>query len=172
MVMGDVGKSIKPGSGKKIEWNAKDELGTYKGEITFKVKGEVVVPMLSFKNPVKGSSVRRGKNIVLQWEGGNTLQNVRLELYKGNEKLISLPEMKNNGSYQWSVPKDLTPGGDYSIKMASGQQNIASENFTVKRKVPFLLKVAPVLVVGGLLAVLLKPPSPNNSDLPVAPGPK
>src|SRR5687767_12628045 len=40
-VRGDVGNEIKPGNGKKIEWNINDEFGDYEGELALEVRGKV-----------------------------------------------------------------------------------------------------------------------------------
>src|SRR5829696_2781321 len=40
-VSGDVGKSVRAGVGKRITWDAAAELGTYSGQITFRVRGEI-----------------------------------------------------------------------------------------------------------------------------------
>src|SRR5687767_5727712 len=40
-VTGDVGIEVKAGSGKKIVWSAKEEIGPYKGKISLEVRGKV-----------------------------------------------------------------------------------------------------------------------------------
>src|SRR5690242_1343221 len=40
-VKGDVGGEIKPGTDKKIEWNVKEELGEFQGDISLEVRGKV-----------------------------------------------------------------------------------------------------------------------------------
>src|SRR5258706_12104077 len=45
---GDIGKSITSGTGKKIIWNAAEELGEYHGDITFRVKGSLIIAPFAF----------------------------------------------------------------------------------------------------------------------------
>ena len=172
-VSGDVGANIKGGSGKKIIWDAKAELVTYKGEITFRVKGNPVAAWV-FKTPTEGGSIRRGKSTTIQWEGGSPQQPVTVELYKGSEKVETLAQGNAGTSYTWLVPKDFEKG-NYSIKLSAGGQNISSGTFSVKAKIPLLLKVLPVAVIGGLAAVLSGGggggETPTASDLPTAPDP-
>jgi hypothetical protein len=172
-VTGDVGSNIKGGTGKKITWDVKTDLVTYKGEITFRVKGNPVAAWV-FKNPTDGGSVRRGKSTVIQWEGGSPQQAVTVELYRGSEKMETLAPSNTGNSFTWSVPKDFEKG-KYAIKLSSGGQNITSGTFSVKAKVPLLLIVLPVAIVGGVAAVLGGGSgggeTPPASDLPAAPDP-
>lgn len=175
-VTGDVGKDIFGGPGRKIIWSASNELGDFKGEINFRVKGHVIViaAAFAFKFPVEGSSIRRGKTTDLKWEGGTSGQNIKLELYKGSVKVSAIAETKNTGIYNWPVPKNLAKG-DYVVKLSSGSETVNSKTFAVKPKVPLLLKALPLLAVGGVVAALGGggggPKPITSSDLPAAPGP-
>src|SRR6186713_2737539 len=40
-VSGDVGMEVKPGIGKRMEWNIMQEYGGYKGKLALEVKGKV-----------------------------------------------------------------------------------------------------------------------------------
>ncbi len=172
-VSGDVGSNVKGGAGKKIVWDVKADLITYKGEITFRVKGNPVAAWV-FKTPTEGGSIRRGKSTTIQWEGGSPQQAVTVELYKGNEKIETLAQSNTGTSYTWLVPKDFEKG-KYTIKLSSGGQNITSGTFAVKAKIPLLLKVLPVAIIGGLAAALAGGggggETPTASDLPAAPDP-
>jgi len=63
--------------------------------------------------------------------------------------------------------------GTYTMKLDAGTQIIESGSFIVKPKFPLLLKALPVLVVGGLVAVLGggKKDNKGSTDLPPAPDP-
>lgn len=175
-VSGDVGKNVKPGNGKRIEWNASAELtSAYKGELTFRIKAEPIAITLAFKSPAAGGSVKKGKQAQVQWEGGSS-DNVRIELYKGNERVSTIGETRNSGQYTWSVPKDLEKGS-YTLKVTSGKENATSGVFLVKSKPPVLIIAGSALVVGGLIAILGgggggKEPTSVDADLPAAPVPK
>lgn len=177
LVTGDVGPNITAGKEKKIVWNAQAELNEFKGIITFRVKGELIPFAFFFKNPVEGSSVRRGKKAMIQWEGGKPDQSVRFELYMGSERVTAFAETKNTGQYAWDVPKDMGKGS-YTMKLNAGQESVKSGVFTVKSKIPLGVKVLPILAIGGILAAVSGgggskgKQQTTSSDLPVAPGPK
>jgi len=172
-VAGDVGKDITGGAGKKIVWNASEELDDYKGEMNFRVKGSLMPVAFVFQFPAERSSIRRGKKTSLKWEGGIASQKVKLELFKGSERIDAIAETNNIGTYTWTVPKNLEKG-NYTLKITSGQENVSSQPFAIKSKIPFALKVLPVLVLGGAVAALSGGGSKGTpaSDLPVAPNPK
>ncbi len=53
-VSGDVGKGVTQGTGKRVTWDAKAELVSFKGEITFEIQAEVVAA-LSFSPAPKSA---------------------------------------------------------------------------------------------------------------------
>jgi len=171
-VKGDVGKNVKGGKAKKIEWDAASELGPSGDEIIFRVKFELIPLPLVFKSPAEGSSLKRGKRTTVQWEGGAVNQSVRFELYKNGERVTIFTEAKNTGQYVWRVPKHLRKGS-YMLKLKIGEESDNSGAFKVKPRVPMLLKLSPFIIAGGaLIAFWPKSERPHNEDLAAAPGPK
>ncbi len=175
-VTGDVGEKVNPGANRQIQWNAAAELGTYSGDIAFRLKGAPIAMPFSFTGP---QSVRRGKNAVIKWKGGLPNQQVRLEVVQNGSVVNSITTGTNNsGEYTWLVPSDL-PRGSYNLKITGGAETAQSNTIKAKSKLPLFLIVAPVVVAGVLIAVLAKKdPStpgsgdPTSEDLPDAPGPK
>jgi len=172
-IKGDAGNEVRPGAGKRIEWEA-GEIGTFKGELTFEVRGEIVAAWLFKSVPGK---VTKGKAARIEWQGGKPDDNVKVELVKGG-KTIPVMEGKNTGGYNWAVPPDLENGAGYQLKLTSKGTSISSELFAVKKKMPIWMIVAPIAVVGGLVAVLAggskdEPGGPTDpgSDLPSPPDP-
>lgn len=164
---GDVGHSVKAGVSKKIEWDVQGELKNFTGDITLDVRAEVVLAWL-FLEPKSGTGkVRRGKDFEILWQGGASTDNVKLE-YIFDGKTNTIGESKNTGMFTWKVPSDLPKGKGYELRLTSSG-NSTTENFLVKSKLPLWIKVAPVLVVGGVLAVLLQPEKEN--PLPKPPNP-
>ena len=171
-VSGDIGKNIPTGTGKKVNWDAAAELGNFNGQVTFKVKGEMIPLAFELKGPVNGASARRGKNMNILWEGGKPDQVVLFELLKDNNRVLSLGETKNSGQYAWRIPKKFAKG-TYSIKLTAGQEVKQSALFKVKARIPMLVKLLPILAVGGAVVVLGGGgEGTTNNDLPAAPGPK
>lgn len=173
---GDIGSGIKPGASKKAEWDAQGELRNYVGDITFEVRGEIVLGW-RFKTPSAGGSVRRGKTSLVTWQGGTSGDNVKIELINAG-KTTTIAETKNTGQFAWSAPADLKTGSGYQMRLISGGHITNSESFSVKSKIPLLLKLSPVLLVGGAAAALAgggggggNPGTTPSDDLPKPPDP-
>jgi hypothetical protein len=165
---GDVG-TVKPGMSKRAVWDVKTELITYRGDISFRVKGTPLLAPLVLSKPTDGGAVRRGKTATLQWKGGIPSQNVTIELFQGSERVESLGQVSNSGTFSWSVPSKFEKG-KYTLKLSSGAQTTQAD-FSVKAKVPMLLKVLPLLAAGGAAAALAGGGGGGGgeSDLPGAP---
>jgi hypothetical protein len=174
-VAGDVGKGVAAGTNKRIEWDIAQELISYQGNITFKIRGEVIPLPLAIKTPAAGATVRLGKSKPITWSGGRQGQSIRIELMKDGAVAQSIGETTNTGAYQWSVPKDLAKG-NYQIRLTGGNETLNSETFNVKKKIPIWMIAAPVIVVGVVVAILAKPkaspgPDTETDKLPDAPAP-
>ncbi len=68
------------------------------------------------------------------WEDNNS-ENVKIELYKGDEIVDTISSsIINDGNYGWSVPTGLSEGSDYRIKITSLSDNAEfgfSNHFTI-----------------------------------------
>lgn len=169
---GDVGSNVKPGSNRRVEWDAQSELHTFSGDITFEVRAEIVFGW-RFKTPSSRAGVRRGKTSNVTWQGGSSGDNVRIELLNEG-KTTTLAEMKNTGQFLWSAPSGLKTGSGYQMRLTSGGNTATSESFSVKSKFPLLLKLAPVLLVGILAPALGGSKgggAPQSTKLPIPPEP-
>jgi hypothetical protein len=155
-VTGDVGSEVKPGGNKKIEWNIRQEYGNYKGKLALELRGKVYVPFVKLQNYAVASSYKRGKGHAIVWLPGNN-DPINIELYKGNERIQGSMSQINNGSYVLNLSSSIKTGSDYHLKFSSTKSNdevFTTNNFKITPKVPTLLKVLPVLVIGGAAAVL------------------
>jgi len=162
-VTGDVGKSVIPGAGKQIEWDAAAELENFLGDINFKIRGIPIALPLLLEWPRSGAVIRRGKKAVVRWQGGNNDQKIKLELFRGSER-IQTAETGNTGTYPFDLPASL-PKGNYEMKLISDLQ-IQSVPVEIKSRIPLVVKILPI----GFLAFLI--PSPPDDELPPAPGPR
>jgi len=179
MVSGDVGQNseLLAGTNKRIEWNAKSELKRFDGDITFEVRADVIASAARILGPSLGAKYKRGRNLDIEWKGIGSSQIVKLELLKGGYPLSSIGETSNRSSYTWSIPKNAKKGKDYQIKLTSNNTVVTSDIFAIKSRTPLIVKVLPVLVVGGVVAALAgggggggdNGPTPS-SDLPTPPG--
>lgn len=170
LVTGDVGDGVKGGNDRKVVWDAEAELVTFSGGITFRIQGELVPLKLNVIRPAVGGTLRRGKGVLILWEGGLPDQNVRIELFRGNERVTLAGDSKNTGSYSWNVPKDLAKG-PYTLHMNCGQEKTISEIFTVKAKIPMGLKVAAGVLVAWAIVLLIPDKAVVDPKLPLAPDP-
>jgi hypothetical protein len=179
-VSGDVGQNSElfPGISKRIEWNAKSELKEFDGDITFEVRADVISTGARFVGPSLGAKVKRGKNVDIQWKGIGSSQIVKLELLKGGYSISQIGETSNRTNYTWTIPKAAAKGKDYQIKLTTNSTTITSDVFTVKSRTPFIVKVLPIFVAGGVAAAVLTGGGSGdeggdviNNDLPAAPGP-
>lgn len=155
-VTGDIGTEVKPGAEKKVEWAIRDEYGGYKGKIALEIRGRVYVPFVKLTNFKVSGSYKRGKSYPLQWKPGAN-NPINVELYKGNLRVSGVSDLPNSGSFMLDIPAKAKTGGDYKLKISdtrNGDEVIWTSPFTVKNKVPLLLKILPVAAIGGAAAAL------------------
>lgn len=170
-VTGDIGMDIKPGGAKKIEWNIVKEFGGYKGKLQLEVRGKVYVPFVRLKNFDPTLSYRRGKTYPLEWKPGNN-NPINIELFNGGQRVTGEVNHPNNGSYELFIPMHAKPGKEYKIKITDTRNSdevIFTQSFTVKPKIPMLLKAAvPVAVIGAAVVFLSGgSKSPETGTTPV-----
>lgn len=155
-VKGNVGLEVKPGIDRKIEWNIMEEYGLYKGKISLEIKGKVYIPFVKLQNFNTSKSYKRGSNNNLGWKPGNN-NSINIELFKGGQRVAGDMNMPNNGSHTLYIPSKAKPGKDYRLKITDSKNSddvIYTNYFTVKPKVPLLLKLLPVFAIGGAAATL------------------
>ncbi len=162
LVTGEIGKDIIPGKNKKVVWEAKEELGEFKGGLSLKLRARVI-PFLNF-HIEKGARFKRDKNQFLSWDGSGDEEYIKLELYQNNAKIGDLGTVSNGNKFEWGIPKDLKPGRNYRIRGSGSQRFAESETFSIKRRVPLLIWLAPAVVIGGVVAVLVSSSGDNGND--------
>jgi len=174
LVTGDIGPEITSGKDKIITWDAKGELKRYNGNITFEIRVELNGGKISFNNPLSETTFKRGFPYQIKWHGGKLNPDFEIQLYKNNVMQKSLGKSEGKKSFTWSIPVKNKPG-NYQIKLLDETTTVAtSYDFKISRKVPLVLKIAPVLLVGAIAGVLAtrvsggEKPTENN-NLPDAP---
>lgn len=179
--IGDIGPNVTPGYNKRVEWNALSALQTYKGDVTFELRGRPVVLKFGFQSPTAGRSVKKGKTTTIQWQGGTAMQQVKITLHRNDQMIGDVTQMLNRGRFEWTVPNDLEKGDGYFLRLSSGSETVESGRFAVKGKTPMLLVLSPIAVGGAVLMLSGdNPPSggggggggnTENTALPTPPGP-
>jgi hypothetical protein len=180
-VTGDVGTEIKPGKDKKIEWNAFQELGAYRGDISVEVRARVYVPFVKITSFDPGKAYKRGKTHPLLWTSGNMGGQVDIELFSGQDRVYGERNIPNTGKYDLFIPASTKPGKDYRLKFTNTRNRdefIFSTPFRVVPKIPLLLKAgAAAVLIGGTAAIVSglggggedDPVDPGQAELPLAP---
>lgn len=175
-VTGDVGPEVKPGTGRRMEWDIVQEYGNYKGLLSLEIRGKVYLPFVKLQGFDTKKGYKRGKSYNINWKSG-AANPVNIELYKGGERIGGDVNHPNNGNYTLFIPKTASKGSNYRLKISDARNTddvIYSGFFKVVPKVPLLLKAAPVVVAGGVAALMAGgggDPEKKGDQLPAAPEP-
>ncbi|MEQ8361433.1 MAG: Ser-Thr-rich GPI-anchored membrane family protein [Cyclobacteriaceae bacterium] len=172
-ISGDVSTdySVVPGNGKRVEWDAAAELGSFNGELAFEIRAEVY-RFLRVTKPAAGKSVRRGSTATINWTGGQPSEKVKIELLKGGILASNLGEVNNSGAYNWSIPKEMEKGKDYTLRFTGTSGSITSESFAVNARFPLLLKIGLAVPVVIVIAAILGKSNDDGGALPPPPDPE
>ena len=162
-ISGDWGNEVASGKTKKVTWDVKKELpADFDNDITIKVRATKILLKLTAKSLAK-KAYKKGQSVDIQWQGGKPTDKISIQLLQNGVMKQKLADNLSNGqSYQWSVPKDLK-GKGYSLLVSNSSDQSNTSSFNVKPKIPLLLIIAPVVVVGGAIAFL------GGGDPPVDP---
>jgi hypothetical protein len=172
-VSGDVGLEVQPGRNKKIIWNAQKELGaTFKGELGVEIRGKVYIPFVKLDGFDDYKSMKRGKTYRVTWTGGRGNSVLNFDLYRGETKITTYPNIANVGHYDMEIGK-FKPGKNYKLKVSDAKNKddvVYSSTFKVSRKVPLILPI--VGAIGLTYAIItlwpdkekdiVDPPTPNG----------
>lgn len=154
-VSGNIGNEVKPGADNKIEWKIVEEYGAFKGKIALEIRGKVFVPFVKLQNFDVAKKYKRGKGIDIGWKVGAT-NAINIELMKGSQRVVGENNLQNNGTHTLYIPSSAKTGKDYRLKITDTRTNdvVYSSGFAVKPKLPLLVKLLPVLAIGGVVAAI------------------
>jgi hypothetical protein len=162
-VSGDFGTEVTSGFDKKIVWDITKELGIFKGELSFEIRGRVYVPFVKVSNMEAGKSFKRGKNYPVNWLSGNLSGQVNIELFNDSgERLWGESNVANVGKYDWYIPGSIKKGKNYKLKFTNTRERndvVYSTTFSIRPKVPLLAKIAGIALVAGATTFIA-----NNSE--------
>ena len=134
MVSGDVGENVTPGNGLRIIWRAREEMGLFVGNITFEVNSTLTLSPLRLTSPRLSDTFDPGNSIPIEWEGGFSDSQIKLELFKSNLFNMDITTTPNRKKFDWVVPSDVLNGTDYKIKLydtSAPADAVMSNNFTL-----------------------------------------
>ena len=109
----------------------------------------------------------------LLWRGGKPNEDIKIELFKSNMMLRNVGTSPNNGSYNWTVPKDIK-GSDFKIKLFNintPESAVFSGNFKIKGKTALIIKLLPIFALGGGAAAFFLLGGSGGEDDPTIIGP-
>lgn len=154
-VAGDVGLEVQPGRSRRITWNAQKELGpTFKGELGLEVRGKVYIPFVKLDGFDDFKSLKRGKTYRITWTGGRGNSVLNFDLYRGETKVFTYPNIANVGHYDMEIGK-FKPGKNYKLRVSDSKNKddvVYTSTFKINRKIPLIL---PVLGVAGLTYAII-----------------
>lgn len=169
---GDVGLEVRPGTGKKVMWDPKELGAQFRGDVELEVRGKVYIPFVRFTNLKDYKAIKRTKPTTLSWTGGTRQNILNFNLYRGDELITVIPNVANSGSYDLVLPRSVKPGSGYYFIVGDTKNKdmmMKTSEFTVKPKIPLLLKILPILGTGFLVYELLPKPGPDVLDDPFLP---
>ena len=179
-VTGDFGSEVSAGVDKKIVWDITKELGAFKGTISLELRGRVYVPFVKIKDINEDQVFKRGKNYPVNWTSGNLSGQINIELFNAdNERIWGENNVSNIGKFDWYIQGNIKKGHDYKLKFTNAKDRndvVYSKPFTIKPKIPLIVKAGGVIAVAAVVSVLVinssKSESPNENKAytgPLAP---
>lgn len=178
-ISGDAGIEVTPGLNRKISWRVREELGNdFNGEVALEIRGRVFVPFIRFVG-FEDVEVRKRKTpFIVKWNGGTRQNILNFQLYKkstsGDRLIHTFPNAPNENEYKLELPTSVRPGTDYYFRISDSKnkdQVVLTPTFSVKRKIPLVFKLLPLVVMGATEPVWIKLFVKDDNFLEEAPGP-
>jgi hypothetical protein len=170
-IIGDAGLEVKPGRDKKIEWALGEELGTsFEGKLAVEVRGRQFIPFISADNINAYKVFKRKRNYNLTWSGGTPQNILNFDLMRGDKKVMSFPNIANVGHHAFEFPAYVKPGRNYHFKISDSknkEEEVKTNTFRIKRKVPLVVKALPAIALGALVYVIATNKSSGGEE-PIA----
>jgi len=167
---GDFGTEVSAGFGKKIVWDITNELGDFKGDISLELRGRVFVPFVKIRDIEEGEVFKHGKNYPLNWTSGNLSGQVNIELFnEDGERLWGENNVPNIGKFDWYLPVNVKKGNNYRLKFTNVKDRndiVFSPPFTIKPKIPLLVKIGSVMVLAAGIQFLISEGSKGETVTP------
>lgn len=165
VLTGQVGRLSKPGKDLQLQIDKAKAFEGFKGELQVDLE---VTPTPAPWKLAKDAKFKRGKSTTVTWRGGTPADMVLAEVY-GTEGKVVIDQKINTGNSTWKVPDNFSVKEGYELRLLVNNTVVASQAIRVKRKVPLVVKFAPLLLVGALIPALPKdkeetfasPPQPN-----------
>jgi hypothetical protein len=165
-VKGDVGLEVKPGTDKIIEWDFSNELPpAYDGKVSVEVRGRIFIPFINVQSINQYKVFKRKRKYNITWTGGTPQNVLNFDLFNGEKKVHTFPNLANVGHYSLEFPSHISPDKNYRLRISdtkNKEEVVFTEEFRIKRKIPLLFKAIPLAAV-GYAAYFIMQPSEDNS---------
>jgi hypothetical protein len=166
-ISGDHGLEVKPGPDNYIVWDAIAELGAgFNGSLSFELRARLFVPFISTESISQYKVFKRNRNYNITWTGGSPQNVLNFDLYKGERKVASFPNLANVGHYSLRFPNHISPGNDYRFRISdikNKDEVVTTSVFKVRRQIPLLVKIVPLAVTGFVIYKLVGKRSSDDS---------
>lgn len=173
-ISGDLGLEVKPGGNRKIVWRAKEELGAeFTGDLSLEVRGKIYIPFVKLDGFDDYKKFKRQRDYKITWTGGRGNSVLNFDLYRGEKKITTFPNIANVGQYTLKFDANVRPGSNYKLKVSDAKNKddvIWTDKFRIKRKTPLLIKIIPFVAIGAVASTLLG--ETTNNDIIDPPTPK
>ena len=179
-ISGDVGLDVKTGMNRKVEWSFLEEPGSMaEGKLMVELRARVFVPFIKTESINQYKVFKRSRTYNLTWSGGSAQNVLNFDLYRGDRKVASFPNIGNAGHHSFKFPSHIKPGNNYRFRISDSKnadEVVYSNTFKIKRRIPLVVKSAVVLAAGASVFLLLNKdegggggnglPDPNIPDDP------
>lgn len=169
-VDGYVGENVEAGINNFIDWDLSKELVAFEGSLNFEVRAELTFTPISMIFPER-AKLSRGKQHLITWKGTNTSENVDIQLLKEGKRVGTIASTRNDGQYEWEIPPSTRPGNGYAVKVSStsSSQTDTGAEFTIRRKIPLLVKLIPIAILAPVVYELTQETTQPPQPLPLPP---
>ena len=79
-------------------------------------------------------------------------------MQRNGQSITTTDAVNNSGKLEFNFPKNLKVGDGYQIKVANttnANEQAISKQFKIKRKIPLVVKLLPIAILGGVAAAVL-----------------
>lgn len=159
-VTGDFGPDISAGFDKKIVWEITEELGPFKGNLSFEIRARVYVPFVKLnKSTYEGKKFKRGKNYPINWQSGNLNGQLNIELFNSaGERIWGESNVANIGKFDWYIPNNIKKGNTYRLKFTNTRDRndvTYSQVFSIRPRIPLIVKIAGITAASAAAILVL-----------------
>jgi hypothetical protein len=112
------------------------------------------IPFIKFDSFEK---IKKGKPTEVTWRGGTPQNILNFELWRNEERVLVIPNIPNAQHAKIEIPASVKSGKYYTFKIVDSKNKdlaIQTTPFAIAPKTPFIVKVLPVLAVGGAVVLL------------------